>query len=49
MLFRSNSAASLLAANHVADLKEGIRKSADSIDSGAALDKLERLIAFSQQ
>ena len=44
-----NSAASLLAANHVSDLKEGIRKSANSIDSGAALDKLERLIAFSQQ
>ena len=44
-----NAAASLLAANHVADLKEGIRKSAESIDSGAAYDKLERLIEFSKQ
>ncbi len=44
-----NAAASLLAANHVADLKEGLRKSAEAIDSGAALDKLERLIAFSRQ
>lgn len=44
-----NSAASLLAANLVADLAEGIRKSAESIDSGAALDKLDRLIAFSKQ
>jgi len=44
-----NSAASLLAANGVSDLAEGIKKSADSIDSGAAYDKLERLIAFSKQ
>ncbi|MDD4017697.1 MAG: anthranilate phosphoribosyltransferase [Kiritimatiellae bacterium] len=44
-----NSAASLLAADHVADLTKGIRKSADSIDSGAAFDKLERLIRFSHQ
>jgi len=44
-----NAAASLLAANGVSDLAEGIRKSAESIDSGAALDKLERLIAFSKQ
>jgi len=44
-----NSAASLLAANHVADLKEGIRKSVDSLDSGAAYDKLEQLIRFSKQ
>ena len=44
-----NAAASLLAANLVSDLAEGIRKAAASIDSGAALDKLERLIAFSKQ
>ena len=43
-----NSAASLLAANRCADLAEGIRKSAQSLDSGAALDKLEKLIAFSR-
>lgn len=44
-----NAAASLLAANRVATLEEGIRTSAESIDSGAAFDKLERLIAFSNQ
>jgi anthranilate phosphoribosyltransferase len=44
-----NAAASLLAANLADDLADGIRKSAEAIDSGAALDKLERLIAFSKQ
>ena len=43
-----NSAASLLAADLVPDLASGIKKSEASIDSGAALDKLERLIAFSK-
>lgn len=43
-----NSAASLLAANRCADLAEGLRQSAQSIDSGAALDKLEKLVAFSR-
>lgn len=43
-----NSAASLLSANRCADLADGIRKSAQSLDSGAALDKLEKLIAFSK-
>ena len=44
-----NAAASLLAADLARDLEDGIRKSVDAIDSGAALDKLERLIAFSKQ
>jgi anthranilate phosphoribosyltransferase len=44
-----NASASLLAAGRVTDLAEGVRKSAAAIDSGAALDKLERLIAFSKQ
>jgi anthranilate phosphoribosyltransferase len=44
-----NAAASLLAANLVTDLGEGLRKAAESIDSGAAYDKLERLIEFSKQ
>jgi anthranilate phosphoribosyltransferase len=43
-----NSAASLLAANRCATLADGIRLSAVSIDTGAALDKLEKLIAFSK-
>jgi anthranilate phosphoribosyltransferase len=44
-----NAAASLLAANQVDDMKAGIRRAGESINSGAALDKLERLIAFSRQ
>jgi anthranilate phosphoribosyltransferase len=44
-----NAAASLLAANRVPDLATGLRRSEDAIDSGAALDKLERLIAWSKQ
>ena len=43
-----NAAASLLAANRCADLANGLRQSAAAIDSGAALDKLERLVAFSK-
>ena len=43
-----NAAASLLAANRCADLGEGLRQSAAAIDSGAALDKLEKLVAFSK-
>lgn len=43
-----NAAASLLSANRCADLADGIRKSAAALDSGAALDKLEKLIAFSK-
>ena len=44
-----NAAASLLSANLATDLAEGIRKAAEAIDSGAALDKLERLIDISKQ
>jgi anthranilate phosphoribosyltransferase len=44
-----NAAASLLAANQADDLADGIRKAAASIDTGAAWDKLERLIDFSRQ
>lgn len=43
-----NSAASLLAANRCTDLADGLRQSAAAIDSGAALDKLEKLVAFSR-
>ena len=43
-----NSAASLLAANRCADLAAGLSQSAQAIDSGAALDKLEKLVAFSK-
>ena len=43
-----NAAASLLSANRCGDLAEGLKKSAAAIDSGAALDKLEKLVAFSK-
>jgi len=43
-----NAAAGLLAAEKVADFKEGLSLAAESIDSGKALDKLEQLIHLSQ-
>jgi anthranilate phosphoribosyltransferase len=44
-----NAAASLVAANRAPDLAAGIAQSAAAIDSGAALDKLERLVAWTRQ
>lgn len=41
-----NAAAALAAAGKAADLAEGVRLAAQSIDSGAALSVLERYIAF---
>ncbi|MFC1925186.1 anthranilate phosphoribosyltransferase [Chloroflexota bacterium] len=43
-----NAAAGFLAAEKVADFKEGINLAAETIDSGAALSKLEQLIELSQ-
>lgn len=43
-----NTAAALMAANKVGDMFEGIAMASQSIDSGAALKKLEELIACSQ-
>jgi len=43
-----NAAAALVAGGAAADLKEGIARAAESIDSGAALRTLEGLIAYSQ-
>ncbi|HEY3129083.1 MAG TPA: anthranilate phosphoribosyltransferase [Acidobacteriota bacterium] len=42
-----NAAAAAMAGKRASTFKEGVRLSADSIDSGAALRKLEELIAFS--
>ena len=44
----ANAAAALVAAGRAADFLEGVRLAAKSIDSGAAREKLEALIAFSQ-
>ncbi|MCX5665957.1 MAG: anthranilate phosphoribosyltransferase [Candidatus Omnitrophica bacterium] len=44
-----NAAAALVVAGKVKDIKEGIRLSEKSIDSGAALEKLERLIKLTNK
>jgi anthranilate phosphoribosyltransferase len=42
-----NAAAALVAAGNAADFRQGVRLAAAAVDSGAALAKLEALIAFS--
>ncbi|MBF8288924.1 MAG: trpD [Candidatus Rokubacteria bacterium] len=44
-----NASAALVAGAKARDLKEGVELAARSIDSGAARDKLERLVAFSRE
>ena len=44
-----NAAAAFVAAGRAEDFKEGIRIGEDSIDSGKAREKLERLIEFTQK
>jgi anthranilate phosphoribosyltransferase len=44
-----NAAAALVAASRARDLREGVKIAAESIDSGAARDRLERLVGFSQK
>ena len=44
-----NAAAALVAGGRARDLKDGVAPAARSIDSGAARDKLERLIALSRK
>ena len=43
------AAAALVAGARAQELKEGVRLAAESIDSGAARDRLERLVGFSQK
>ena len=45
----ANAAAALVTAGHAANLRGGVQVAAASIDSGAASEKLERLVAFSQE
>jgi anthranilate phosphoribosyltransferase len=45
----ANSAAALVAAGRATDFLDGVRVAAESIDSGAARDKLEEFIAFTQR
>jgi anthranilate phosphoribosyltransferase len=43
-----NAAGGIAAAGHAENLREGIERARDAIDSGAAASRLEELIAFSQ-
>jgi len=42
----ANAAAAMVAAGKAADFLEGVRMASESIDSGAAREKLEALVAF---
>ena len=44
----ANAAAALVAAGRATDFLDGVRLAAKSIDSGAAREKLEAFVAFSQ-
>jgi anthranilate phosphoribosyltransferase len=44
-----NAAGAIAAAGHSADLREGLELARSAIDSGAAADRLERLVTFSRQ
>ncbi len=44
----ANAAAALVAAGRAANFLEGVRLAADSIDSGAARERLDAFVAFSQ-
>ncbi len=44
-----NAGAAIAAAGHAADLREGIAAAGDTVASGAATARLDRLIAFSQE
>ena len=43
-----NAACALYAADHVKNIKEGIERAIEAIDSGGAMEKLKRLRAFSR-
>jgi anthranilate phosphoribosyltransferase len=44
-----NAAGAIAAAGHAEDLREGLAVARETIDSGAAADRLEQLAAFSRQ
>jgi anthranilate phosphoribosyltransferase len=44
-----NAAAALMAAGRAESFEDGLRLAAESIDSGAARDKLERLVRFTNE
>ena len=44
-----NAAGAIAAAGHAGDLREGLELARETIDSGAAAERLERLVSFSRQ
>ena len=44
-----NAGGAIAAAGHAADLAEGYALAAQAVDSGAAAERLEALVAFSQR
>jgi anthranilate phosphoribosyltransferase len=44
-----NAAGAIAAGGHAEDLREGLELARETIDSGAAVERLEQLIAFSRQ
>jgi anthranilate phosphoribosyltransferase len=44
-----NAAGAIAAGGHAADLREGLELARETVDSGAAAERLERLIAFSRE
>jgi anthranilate phosphoribosyltransferase len=44
-----NAAGAIAAGGHAAELKEGLALAREALDSGAAAERLEQLIAFSQE
>jgi anthranilate phosphoribosyltransferase len=47
-IVRANAAAALVAAGRATDWMDGVRLATESIDTGAAREKLEALVAFTQ-
>jgi anthranilate phosphoribosyltransferase len=43
-----NAAGAIAAAGHAGDLAEGLAVAAEAVDSGAAADRLDQLVAFSR-
>jgi anthranilate phosphoribosyltransferase len=43
-----NAAGAIAAAGHAADLREGLARAREALDSGAALERLDALVAYSQ-
>jgi anthranilate phosphoribosyltransferase len=44
-----NAAGAIAAAGHADDLREGLDRATDALDSGAAAERLDALVAFSQE